>query len=308
MGRGFSEHQSGLPNQDGAEPLRVAGISKQFGHKLALDDVSLSVRAGEAVAVVGENGCGKTTLLRVCAGLIRPDAGRVSVRARVGYCPQQPGLFDLLSAEEHLALFAPAVGLSREQALRDGQELLAEFAGTASQTRGFAVDSRGLGTEIAFVPDRPPGWSLEPVDEALVCTTLGDQLVQRLHEGTDRRRPLGEAARVENDDPAVVATLAAEPPIELEEVVAVVRHDRSLGRLRVPKQLLVRKASKLAPPTRRLHIALAHPELLGHDRRDHLIKQQLHRVMLCSRQRSSAASASSSFRRIRSSISAGYSL
>jgi ABC-2 type transport system ATP-binding protein len=141
---GFSEHEAGVPNQDGAEPLRVAGIRKRFGHKLALDDVPLSVRAGEAVAAVGENGCGKT-LLRVCAGLIRPDAGRVSVRTGVGYCPQQPGLFDLLSAEEHLALFAPAVGLSREQVLRDGQELLADFAfpvGERSQARHLSGGAR----------------------------------------------------------------------------------------------------------------------------------------------------------------------
>ena len=43
-----------------------------------------------------------------------PDAGEVTVSGRVGYCPQQPGLFDLLSADEHLALFAPALGLSRD--------------------------------------------------------------------------------------------------------------------------------------------------------------------------------------------------
>jgi len=80
------------------------------------------------VAITGENGAGKSTLLRICAGLINPDRGRVSVNGRVGFCPQQPGLFDLLSADEHLALFAPALGLSREQAIRDGHKLLAEFA------------------------------------------------------------------------------------------------------------------------------------------------------------------------------------
>jgi ABC-type multidrug transport system ATPase subunit len=86
------------------------------------------VGAGEAVAIIGENGAGKSTLLRVCAGLLQPDRGQVSVNGRVGFCPQEPGLFDLLSADEHLALFAPALGISRERAIRDGHELLGEFA------------------------------------------------------------------------------------------------------------------------------------------------------------------------------------
>jgi len=101
-----------------------------------LDDVSLSVGAGEAVAIIGENGAGKSTLLRICAGLIQPDRGQVSVSGRVGFCPQQPGLFDLLNVDEHLALFAPALGLSRRQAIREGHELLSEFGfPTAERTQ-----------------------------------------------------------------------------------------------------------------------------------------------------------------------------
>ncbi len=120
--------ETGTSGQESLPQLEASGISKWFGKRLVLDDVSLSVSAGEAVAIIGENGAGKSTLLRICAGLIHPDRGRVSVSGRVGFCPQQPGLFDLLSADEHLALFAPALGLSRKQAIRDGHALLAEFA------------------------------------------------------------------------------------------------------------------------------------------------------------------------------------
>jgi ABC-type multidrug transport system ATPase subunit len=108
--------------------LEADGIVKWFGRKLALDRASLAVGAGEVVAVIGENGAGKSTLLQICAGLARPDQGRVTVDGRVGFCPQEPGLFDLLGADEHLALFAPAVGLSREQALGRGHALLEEFS------------------------------------------------------------------------------------------------------------------------------------------------------------------------------------
>jgi ABC-type multidrug transport system ATPase subunit len=116
------------PLVDGTPPLAAAGVCKRYGRKLVLDDAALSARGGEAVAVLGENGAGKSTLLEICAGLIRPDRGQVVIRGPLGYCPQEPGLFDLLSADEHLALFAPALHLSRRLALERGHELLDEFA------------------------------------------------------------------------------------------------------------------------------------------------------------------------------------
>src|SRR6266540_2650627 len=90
--------------------LSAAGIVKAFGRRPFLEDASLGVEAGEAVALVGENGAGKTTLLRICAGLLSVDAGEVRVAGRVGYCPQEPGVFELLTAVEHLVLFGRAMG------------------------------------------------------------------------------------------------------------------------------------------------------------------------------------------------------
>ncbi len=125
--------------------LEALAIRHSYGRKLVLDGVSLSVEAGEAVAIVGENGAGKTTLMRICAGVIRPDAGNLRVRGRVGYCPQIPGLFDLLTADEHLALFAPALGLSRREVIEQGRTLLAELGfpvGDRSPTRYLSGGSR----------------------------------------------------------------------------------------------------------------------------------------------------------------------
>jgi ABC-2 type transport system ATP-binding protein len=107
--------------------LAAVGVRKSYGRTRVLDDVSLAVDAGEIVALTGENGAGKSTLMRVCAGLLRPDAGSVRVAGRIGYCPQAPSLFDLLTADEHLAMFGRGVGLCRDDALRRGHELLAEF-------------------------------------------------------------------------------------------------------------------------------------------------------------------------------------
>lgn len=107
--------------------VSASGICKGFGRKAVLQHAALEVRAGEAVALVGENGAGKTTLLRICAGLIPADSGEVRAMGPIGYCPQDPGVFELLTAEEHLVVFGRALGLPRTEALAQGRSLLDGF-------------------------------------------------------------------------------------------------------------------------------------------------------------------------------------
>jgi ABC-type multidrug transport system ATPase subunit len=107
--------------------LVASGIVKAFGGRRVLDEVDLAVYPGEVVGLVGENGAGKSTLLRICAGLVKPDAGRIEVRGRLGYCPQEPGLLDLLTADEHLVYFGVARGLGRAEAVASGRRVLEEF-------------------------------------------------------------------------------------------------------------------------------------------------------------------------------------
>ena len=60
-------------------PLEVERLSKRFGETVALDDVSLTVRAGECVGLLGPNGAGKSTLIRSIVGRVIPNSGRVAV-------------------------------------------------------------------------------------------------------------------------------------------------------------------------------------------------------------------------------------
>ncbi|MCW2954308.1 MAG: heme exporter protein CcmA [Conexibacter sp.] len=87
--------------------LAVTGITKRYGERTALRDVSFEIASGELVAVIGPNGAGKTTLLSILAGIASADAGSVSCPPRdVGWVPQQPAVYSKLSVRENLRLFA----------------------------------------------------------------------------------------------------------------------------------------------------------------------------------------------------------
>jgi ABC-2 type transport system ATP-binding protein len=96
-----------------APVLEVDGLSKSFGERVALRDVSLEVRSGELLAVLGPNGAGKTTLLSILAGITRADSGRItSANGDIGWVPQQAGLYRRLTVEENLRLFAHMEGVT----------------------------------------------------------------------------------------------------------------------------------------------------------------------------------------------------
>jgi ABC-2 type transport system ATP-binding protein len=87
--------------------IAAAAVTKRYGQREALRDVSFEANAGEVVAVIGPNGAGKTTLLSIVAGLQPPTSGTVSRTAReVGWVPQQPAVYAKLSVAENLKLFA----------------------------------------------------------------------------------------------------------------------------------------------------------------------------------------------------------
>jgi ABC-2 type transport system ATP-binding protein len=95
------------PRTDAPEALRAEALSKTYGTRRALQDVSFSAAPGELLAIIGPNGAGKTTLLQILAGALAPTTGSVSLdRRAVGWVPQQPAVYSKLSVRENLHLFA----------------------------------------------------------------------------------------------------------------------------------------------------------------------------------------------------------
>jgi ABC-2 type transport system ATP-binding protein len=115
--------------------LMVDGVTKAFGHGPpwhrrrveVLRGASLQVRPGELVGLVGENGSGKSVMMQVIVGLLARDGGTVTRPPRLGYCPQQPLLYDKLTGAEHFELFAQAYGLEAAQASDSRDRLLTEL-------------------------------------------------------------------------------------------------------------------------------------------------------------------------------------
>ncbi len=106
--------------------LRATHLAKQFDGFWAVSDFTLSVRAGEVVAVLGPNGAGKTTSVRMLVSLLRPSRGEAwvagfntltqgkAVRAHVGVLTEQHGLYRRMPAEEYLDFFARIYGINEK--------------------------------------------------------------------------------------------------------------------------------------------------------------------------------------------------
>jgi ABC-type multidrug transport system ATPase subunit len=132
--------------------LRVVGLRKSFHRGLppkrrkieVLKGADLEVCSGELVGLVGENGSGKSTLMQIVVGLLKRDGGSVEQPGRLGYCPQNPMLWDKLTVSEHFQLFAEAYGLEQDAGDRAREALLEELQ--FERYRDFRVEELSGGT------------------------------------------------------------------------------------------------------------------------------------------------------------------
>lgn len=169
--------------------LRAAGVTRRFGDFTAVDDVTMSVAAGEVVGLLGANGAGKTTLMRMLLGLLQTTEGAVEMlggptdqkrRARMGYVPQGLGLWRDLTVRENLEFSGRAYGLART-------EPPAEFDAVADTLVGDL--SLGVQRQVAFavaLAHKPEVLLLdEPTSgvDALARASLWDTIREQSKQG-----------------------------------------------------------------------------------------------------------------------------
>ena len=132
--------------------LRADEVRKTFRRGLpprrraveVLGGASLMVCRGELIGLVGENGSGKSTLMQIMVGLLGRDGGSVWEEGRLGYCPQQPMLWDKLTVDEHFELFARSYHLDDDTRERSVAGLLDELQ--FERYRGYRVEELSGGT------------------------------------------------------------------------------------------------------------------------------------------------------------------
>ncbi|MFB2622968.1 ABC transporter ATP-binding protein [Methanothermobacter sp. KEPCO-1] len=151
--------------------IEVDSVSKSFGRIRALDNLSFSVREGELMGIIGHNGAGKTTAIRIIAGILHPDSGTVHVggydvtrdplrvKAMIGYLPEEPNLYERFRAADLLRYFGELYGVPRD-VLDDRIDELLELVGMSERAEDpINTFSKGMRQRIgiarALIHDPP---------------------------------------------------------------------------------------------------------------------------------------------------------
>jgi len=174
----------------------ATGLTRRFGLRTVVNDVTFEVGRGEIVALLGPNGAGKTTTLRMLAGLIAPTSGTVAIdgmqltratgstlRSRIGFLTEAPGLWDRLTVRENLRIYAGLYGLANVERTIDRALETFELTGRASAqtaelskgTRQKVALARALLHEPAILLLDEPTSGLDPEVTRSVRTLLEER-------------------------------------------------------------------------------------------------------------------------------------
>jgi heme exporter protein A len=193
--------------------IRLRGLNREYGDRLALREIDLTVGAGETMVLLGPNGSGKSTMLRILATLLRPTSGEVEVlgcslpdeswklRGRIGYLGHEPLLYRDLTGRENLELQARLHGIPKDEAaarIEHDLDLLEMSRRADDRVTGFSAGMRQRIAICRAVLHRPdlllldePDSNLDPegreLSRALIGPAEGRTRVLVSHE-PDRAR------------------------------------------------------------------------------------------------------------------------
>ncbi|MDY6917689.1 MAG: ATP-binding cassette domain-containing protein [Chloroflexota bacterium] len=156
-----TEMRTPVQNEDHLQTtVEVAHVSKSFGGREVVEDVSFTLHAGEVFGLVGPNGAGKTTTIRMLMDIIRPDAGEIrlygqpldeSTKNRIGYLPEERGLYRRMTVSDSLVYLASLKDVDRRVATERAEALLSQVDMSRHRKKKIGELSRGMGQIIQFV-------------------------------------------------------------------------------------------------------------------------------------------------------------
>ena len=143
--------------------LNIQNLTKRYGSKTAVDNLSLSIEAGEICAFIGHNGAGKTTTLKACCGLLTPDSGEITVdgmsirekpidcKRVMAYIPDNPDMYEFLTGYEYLNFVADVYRVTKEDREKRIAELGALLGITDALGGAISECSHGMKQKIAII-------------------------------------------------------------------------------------------------------------------------------------------------------------
>ena len=227
-----------------SQSIEIEGLVKRYGSRAVVNGVSANVQKGEVVGLLGPNGAGKTTTFYMVVGLVKPDAGRVSIvsadgvaleltgspmykrsRAGIGYLAQENSIFRKLSVGDNIRLIWEMNGVPRREKDRRLPDLLEEFGlSRFVDARGDSLSggerrrveiARAIATEPAFLLLDEPFTGIDPIavaDIQLMIRQLRDRGLGVLITDHQVRETLAivDRAYIVNDGTIVVSGSADE--------------------------------------------------------------------------------------------------
>ena len=171
--------------------LQVQNVTKRYGDKIALNDFSMDICPGEIVALIGENGAVKTTLLNIICGYIKPSAGQVQYKGeniiekpltiREFGILIEPQFLDYISAEENLRLLSQLVNRKQDTRIKELLEKTELYSNRKKKVKEFSFGMKQrlglcqcLLTEVSFLILDEPFVGLDPIGKEIFKQTIMD--------------------------------------------------------------------------------------------------------------------------------------
>ena len=143
--------------------LRIEHLTKTYGEKKAVDDLSLHIKPGEIYGFIGHNGAGKTTTIKACCGILKFDSGKIYIdgksiktqalecKREIAYIPDNPDLYDFLSGIKYLNFIADVYGVSAEARNERIHRYADEFELTDDLAQPISAYSHGMKQKLAII-------------------------------------------------------------------------------------------------------------------------------------------------------------